>query len=55
MIENTDMIITLGFPIALTCFLLLERQGSTREMIKVLHGLKEAILILKGRTHAVPK
>jgi hypothetical protein len=44
MIENIESTITtIGFPIAITIYLLWERQNTTKEMIKVLNELHIAI------------
>ena len=49
MIENVEgTIATMGFPIAMCVYLLWERQGTTKEMIKVLRELHIAIVELKG-------
>jgi hypothetical protein len=49
-IENIESTITtIGFPIAITIYLLWERQNTTKEMIKVLHELHLSICKLGER------
>jgi hypothetical protein len=39
MIENIDLISTVGFPIAVTCYLLYERNAATKELRKTVADL----------------
>jgi len=44
--EIIGLIGTLGFPIAVTCFLLMERSKTTKELIKAIQDLS---LIIKSK------
>jgi hypothetical protein len=43
MIENIDLISTVGFPIAVTCYLLYERNAATKELRKTVADLTTVV------------
>lgn len=54
MIENlTDVVSTVGFPIAVVIYLLWERQSMSKEMLKTLRHLEIAIIKLEGKLAAM--
>lgn len=46
---TTELISTVGFPIAVVCYLLYVQQTTIKENTKMMHKLREAIIKLEAR------